>query len=131
MTTARKIAWALIHTELRRRLNDDPADRPFEVSELEWFGRLLKEAREAKVDEVDIIIDMAGFAATYAQMPRTDNEPLAVAAKIAALVMSEPDCPVTGKEHSLMTDDDGEDPNREFCAECGWNDPIHDDEEKP
>ena len=69
--------------------------------ELERFGLLLKEAREAKIDDFDILLEMAGFAATYAQMLNPGNDPLEVALLIAAHVMAEEpvDCPVTGAEH--------------------------------
>ncbi|OQZ87994.1 hypothetical protein BST11_25015 [Mycobacterium alsense] len=58
----------------------------------------MKQAREDGVTDWDILFELAQFGATYALMPRTANDPLAVAKKIEDRVMSEPD-----------EDDDGDD----------------------
>ena len=85
---ARKIAWQMLHTELHRRIgpaytgaNLDPA--------LERFRLLHNQARDEGISSSDIMLELAGFGATFAQM--TQNDPLGVARRISQSVLSEAD----------------------------------------
>ena len=93
---ARKCAWKILHAEIRRRVAPDEGQDLH--PQLETQGLLTKQAREDGISELDIIFELAGFGAAYALMPRTDNDPLAVAKHIEQQTMSEPD-----------EDDDGDD----------------------
>jgi hypothetical protein len=72
------------------------------------MGLWLKRAHEDGVTDFDIIIELAGFGATYALMPRTDNDAVAVADWMELEVMSESD-EVDDYEDADEPDDDGED----------------------
>jgi hypothetical protein len=118
---SRKYAWQILHAEIRRRVSADEHDEADgRHPELENVGLLMKQAREEGVSDFNIIIDLAGFGATYALMPRTDNDPLRVADEIETRVMSEFD-----------EDDDFNDAARDFNR---WADerPLSDgDDETP
>jgi hypothetical protein len=116
----RKYAWQILHAEIRRRADDEYDESQGLHPELENIGLLLKQAREERISESAIIIDLAGFGATYALMPRTDNDPLRVADEIELAVMSESDEEDDRKddtrwfekwaeEHPLLDDDNDED----------------------
>lgn len=94
---ARKYAWKILHAEIRRRVAPDEGQDLH--PQLETQGLLMKQAREDGVSEFDILFELAGFGATYALMPRTDNDPLTIAKRIEQQIMSEPD----------DEDDDGDD----------------------
>jgi hypothetical protein len=83
----RKRAWQILHIEIRRRANPNP-DTDDEMST--WSTQVGTIIREAD-DLSDLIIELAGFGATYALMPRTGNDPLGVADHIGGRVIQEPD----------------------------------------
>ena len=93
---ARKYAWKVLHAEIRRRIAPDEGQDLH--PQIENQGLLMKQARHDGIREWEIFFELAQFGATYALMPRTDNDPLTVAKQIEQLIMSEPD-----------EDDDGND----------------------
>jgi hypothetical protein len=52
---------------------------------------LYKSAMQDGISPMEIIIELAGFGATYALMPRSTNSPISVAKLIEEGVMAEPD----------------------------------------
>ena len=96
---ARKYAWKILPSEIRRRVAADEGQDLH--PQLETQGLLIKQARDDGITELDILFELAGFGATYALMPRTESEPLAVAKRIDQQIMSEPD--------EDNGDDDGDD----------------------
>jgi hypothetical protein len=88
---ARKYAWEILHAEIRRQASGDHDGGDLRT-EAGNIGLLLQQAREEGVSEFEIIIDLAGFGATYALMARTDvSDPLGVAQEIEMAVMTESD----------------------------------------
>lgn len=84
----RKIAWQMLHAEIRRRVNPDD-DKGLDLDpQLTNFGLLYRKAREAGLSELAIMIELAGFGATFAMMA-TDN-PLKMAKDIEQGVMAKP-----------------------------------------
>jgi hypothetical protein len=85
----RKIAWQMLHAEIRRRVNP-PDDKGLDLDpQLTNFALLHKRAHEQGLNELDIMFELASFGATFAQM--TQNNPLGVAKRIEQGVMAEPD----------------------------------------
>jgi len=115
---ARKYAWQILHAEIRRRVGDDANDQSGHLHpELANIGLLLKQAREEDVSELEIIIELAGFGATYALMPPDASDPLSAAQEIELHVMAESDGTEDWKdgmrwfkrwaeEHPLLDDED-------------------------
>jgi hypothetical protein len=62
-------------------------DNPREQQQLQDVVHLINEARK-EVGEFDLIFELAAFGATYALMPHTDNDPIAVAKRIEQGVMA-------------------------------------------
>lgn len=80
----RKRAWQMLHTEIRRRTDPDPASSDaYNIN----FGHLLKDAEN--LDHV--IIELAGFGATFATMHRSEESARELADLLGARVMQEPD----------------------------------------
>ena len=82
MRNAHTIAWRILHAELRRRMalphngfGIDP--------EVENFARLYQQAREEGISDLDIMIELAGFAAAFALMTRN---PVGVAQQVSRSV---------------------------------------------
>lgn len=82
----RKRAWQWLHIEIRRR-----ALHPDHDATEAWVqgGHIMREV----VNMHDFIIELAGFGATFATMDRTPEEAIALADRIGAGVMLEPDEP--------------------------------------
>ena len=74
---AHKIAWQMLHAELRRRMRPDSGMPGLDESET--FARLYQLARAAGISDLNIMIELAGFAASFAQMTR---KPLGVAQQV-------------------------------------------------
>jgi hypothetical protein len=88
---ARKYAWQILHADIRRRVDPDENKGLDLHPQLTNIGALYGSAIRDGVLPLDIIIELAGFGATYALMPRTDNDPVSVAKRIQEDVMAEPD----------------------------------------
>ncbi len=84
---SRKYAWQVLHAEIRRRAGADEG-LDFHL-QLEKIGLLMKSARVEGVSELDIIVELAGFGATFAMLGQDD--PLAVARRIEQEVLAEVD----------------------------------------
>lgn len=93
----RKRAWQILHTEIRRRAANAEADAAWSAN----IGHIIRDAHS----HAELIIELAGFGATFAPMGR-DGEGsafamtgpaaerlLRVADAIGAKVMQEPDEP--------------------------------------
>ena len=88
------IAWQMLHAELRRRMRPDnngpvyPSD-VFKSEhltldpEVERFAALYQQARAAGISGLHIMAELAGFAATFAQMTRN---PVGVAQQVSRSV---------------------------------------------
>ena len=87
MITARQYAWQILHAKIRYHLTDDEGN---EQQQLDNIAHLFKQAQE-NVSMFDLVLQLAGFGATYAAMPRTGNDPLTVAKQIEQRIMSESD----------------------------------------
>lgn len=85
---ARRYAWHILHAEIRRRVNPDNKGLDLDP-QLQNIALLHKRAREEGVSELEIVLQLAGFGATFAQM--TQNDPVALAKRIEQEVMAEPD----------------------------------------
>ena len=70
---AHTIAWRMLHTELRRRIGGDD-------KEVTRFTALYQQARAGGVADLDIMCELAGFAAWFAQMTR---DPAGVAQQVS------------------------------------------------
>jgi hypothetical protein len=81
----RKRAWQILHTEIARRERGVPSGEPWSVQ----MGILAREADSI----VTLIIELAGFGATLAQMSayKSGRDPLEQADAIGMGVMQEPD----------------------------------------
>jgi hypothetical protein len=79
----RKRAWQILHTEIRCRVTDETDWNAWETN----IGTIVREADS----KVTLIIELAGFGATFALM--TQNDPLDVADRIGATIMGEDDYP--------------------------------------
>ena len=78
----------MLHAEVRRRIG--PAHTAPDLDpELENFRLLHNQAHEEGISSSDIMLELAGFGATFAQM--TQNDPLGVAQQISRSVLTEPD----------------------------------------
>lgn len=87
----RKYAWKILHAEIRRRCG---ADEGLDFHpQLEVIGTLLGNARTERISEVDIIIELAGFGASFAQMygDVTGGDLLAMAKHMETKILAEPD----------------------------------------
>ena len=86
-TNAHTIAWQMLHAELRRRIDPrhpgDPNRSP--DPEVENFAALYQQARADGVSDLDIMCELAGFAAWFAQMTR---DPAGVAGTGSRSVMA-------------------------------------------
>ena len=83
---ARKYAWKILHAEIRRQCG---ADEGLDFHpQLKQQGALFKEARDQRISEYEIAVELANLGATYAAM--TEN-PLEVAKQIETKIMAEPD----------------------------------------
>ncbi len=88
---ARKYAWKILHAEIRRRCG---ADEGLDFHpQLEVIGTLLGTAGAEDVSEVDIIIELAGLGAGFAQMYEdvTRADLLALAKHMETKILAEPD----------------------------------------
>ena len=81
---AHTIAWQMPHAELRRRMRADSGG-PGPDPESEEFVRLNQQARARGISDLDIMLELVGFAATFAQMARN---PLGVAQQVSRLAMA-------------------------------------------
>lgn len=79
----RKRAWQILQNEIRRRADDR------ELSDVDnrQFGAIIKDADS----ELDVIIELAGFGATFALMDRTPEQAKALVDQIGAGMVMEPD----------------------------------------
>jgi hypothetical protein len=81
----RKRAWQILHTEIRRRASDD--DETDMDTWSKQIGTLIRDADS----KADLIIDLAGFGATFALMYNEPERAKRVADAIGASVIQEPD----------------------------------------
>lgn len=102
-TNARKAAWQWLHREIKRRASGG-------VDDDSSIGLVWREIVDADA-ELDFVFELAGFGATFALMPRTNNDPLAVADEIGKAIMAEPDgqCDECGKPCDESDD---------YCQDC-------------
>ena len=95
---ARKIAWQMLHAEVRRRIG--PAHTGPDLDpELENFRLLHNQARDAGISSSDIMLELAGVRGDVC--PDDPNDPLGVAQQISRSVLAEPD-----EEGNVMADQD-------------------------
>lgn len=79
----RKRAWQILHTEIRRRADDQATDDTWSTQ----LGTIIREADSP----TRLIIEIAGFGATFALMHRDPEEAKKLADFVGALVIAEPD----------------------------------------
>jgi hypothetical protein len=83
----RKRAWQILHTEISRRERGIPTEDAWSAQ----IGTLIRDAHSVS----DIIIELAGFGATFAQMSAAKNtrpgDAVDLADKFGLGVMQEPD----------------------------------------
>ncbi|MGA5543504.1 hypothetical protein ACPCIR_16745 [Mycobacterium sp. NPDC051198] len=80
----RKRAWQVVHNEILRR---STTDTTHDDTRLAQIDAILAEVD----DEYDMVMQLAGFAATFALMHRDPASARRLADQIGARVMQEPD----------------------------------------
>jgi hypothetical protein len=90
---AREYACQILHAEIRRRVDPDENTGLDPHPQLTNQIVLFRKAIDEGVSELDIILELTRFGATYALMPRVDSDPLAAVRLMEQLVMAEPDEP--------------------------------------
>jgi hypothetical protein len=80
----RKRAWQVLHAEIRRRASDEENDWTT------WSKQIGIIVRDAD-SKTDLIIELAGFGATFALMGHDPEKVKALADTIGANVIQEPD----------------------------------------
>ena len=86
---AYKIAWQMLHAELRRRLGPHHTEAVQDLSrtdpEVARFAALYQQARAEGIAGIDIMAELCRLAATFAQMTRN---PLGAAEQVSRSVMA-------------------------------------------
>lgn len=88
--SSRKLAWRILHAEIRRQAAPDPGLETH--PQWERIGGVLKLAHDADIPMSHIVIDLANLGATYALLSslKSGSDVFSVAAEIERQIMAEP-----------------------------------------